>query len=64
MMRLFSQNLFLSHLFGDIRWSLGGVGVLESLLFVTLRGNVILHFPLVAHLVLFCHVFKFAFFFW
>lgn len=48
----------------DIRWSLWGIGVLESLLLVAFRGHVILHFPLIAHLVLFCHVFKFAFLFW
>lgn len=48
----------------DIRRSLRGIGVLESLLLVAFRGHVILHFPLIAHLVLFCHVFKFAFLFW
>lgn len=48
----------------DIRRSLRGIGVLESLLLVAFRGHVVLHFPLVAHLVLFRHVFKFAFLFW
>lgn len=35
----------------DIRRSLRGIGVLESLLLDAFRGHVILHFPLVAHLV-------------
>lgn len=47
-----------------IRWSLGGIGVLESLLLLALGRHVILHFPLITQLVLLGHVFKLAFLFW